>query len=48
MSEALSALQRMRNRLVDPALDVEALIRKAEAQGLAQVATIMNESKSLL
>ena len=47
-SEAILALRRMRERLKDPALDVPALIHKSEAQGLLQVATLMNEYKAFL
>ena len=47
-SEAILALRRMRERLNDPALDVPALIHKSEAQGLLQVATLMNEYKAFL
>ncbi|WP_171181053.1 PIN domain-containing protein [Ruegeria sp. HKCCD8929] len=47
-SEAILALRRMRERFNNPALDVAALIHKAEAQGLLQVATVMDEYQSLL
>lgn len=47
-SEAILALRRIRERFNNPALDVGALIHKAEAQGLLQVATIMDEYQSLL
>ncbi|MDE9452095.1 PIN domain-containing protein [Aliiroseovarius sp. Z3] len=47
-SEAILALRRMRERFNNPALDVAALIHKAEAQGLLQVATIMDEYQALL
>ncbi len=47
-SEAILALRRMRERFQNPALDVPALIHKAEAQGLLQVATVMEEYQSFL
>lgn len=47
-SEAISALRRMRERFKNPALDVAALIHKSEAQGLLQVATVMDEYQSFL
>ena len=47
-SEAILALRRMRERFNNPALDVAVLIHKAEAQGLLQVATIMDEYQALL
>ena len=46
--EAIQTLKRMRERFINPSLDVEALIRKAEAQGLLQVATLMDEYQSFL
>lgn len=46
--EAIQTLKRMRGRFKNPGLDVEALIRKAEAQGLLQVATLMDEYQSFL
>lgn len=46
--EAIQTLKRMRERFKNPGLDVEALIRKAEAQGLLQVATLMDEYQSFL
>lgn len=45
-SEAILALRRMRERFENPAIDVPALIHKSEAQGLLQVATLMNEYKA--
>lgn len=47
-SEAILAVRRMRERFNNPTLDVAGLIHKAEAQGLLQVATIMDEYQSLL
>ncbi|WP_243613868.1 PIN domain-containing protein [Shimia aestuarii] len=47
-SEAILALRRMRERFANPAIDVPALIHKLEAQGLLQVATIMNEYRAFL
>ena len=47
-SEAILALRRMRERFANPALDVPALIHKSEAQGLLQVATLMDQYKSFL
>ena len=47
-SEAILALRRMRERFNNPALDVAALIHEAEAQGLLQVATVMDDYQSLL
>ncbi|PVA08874.1 PIN domain-containing protein [Pelagivirga sediminicola] len=47
-SESILALRRMRERFENPALDVPALIHKSEAQGLLQVATLMDEYRSLL
>lgn len=47
-SEANLALRRVRERFNNPALDVAALIHKAEAQGLLQVATVMDEHQPLL
>lgn len=47
-SEAILALRRMRERFANPAIDVPALIHKSEAQGLLQVATLMNEYKAFL
>ena len=46
--EAILALQRMRERFENPAIDAPALIHKSEAQGLLQVATLMKEYKSFL
>ncbi|MYA66494.1 MAG: PIN domain-containing protein [Gammaproteobacteria bacterium] len=46
--EAIQALKRMRERLKSPGLDATALVRKAEAQGLLQVATLMDEYQSFL
>lgn len=46
-SEAILGLRRMRERFNNPALDVAALIHKAEAQGLLQVATIMDDYQAL-
>ena len=46
--EAILALRRMRERFENPAIDAPALVHKSEAQGLRQVATLMNEYKSLL
>ena len=46
-SEAILALRRRRERFNSPVLDVAALIHKAEAQGLLQVATVMDEYQSL-
>ena len=46
--EAIQALKRMRERLNSPSLDIAALIRKAEAQGLLEVATLMDEYQSFL
>ena len=47
-SEAILALRRMRERFENPAIDVLALIHESEAQGLLQVATLINQHKSLL
>lgn len=47
-SEAILALRRMRERFANPTIDVPALIHKSEAQGLLQVATLMNEYKPFL
>ena len=47
-SESILALRRMRERFENPALDVPALIHKSEAQGLLQVATLMDEYRSFL
>lgn len=47
-AEALSALKRMRQRFHKPQLDVPALIRKSESQGLFKVADIMNKFKTWL
>ncbi|KIC45473.1 PIN domain-containing protein [Tateyamaria sp. ANG-S1] len=47
-SEAIVALRRMRERFANPAIDVPGLIHKSEAQGLLQVATLMNEYKAFL
>ena len=44
-SEAISALRRMRERFKNPAIDVPVLIHKSAAQGLPQVATLMNKYK---
>lgn len=46
--EAIQALKQMRERLKNPSLDVAVLIRKAEAQGLLQVAILMDEYQSFL
>ena len=46
--EAMFALRRMRKRFENPALVARALIRKSEAQGLLQVATMMDNYKSFL
>ena len=46
--EAIKALKRMRERLKSPSLDMAMLIRKAEAQGLLEVATLMDEYQSFL
>ncbi len=46
--EAILALRRMRELFENPAIDAPALVHKSEAQGLLQVATLMNEYKSLL
>ena len=43
--EAIAALRRMRERFHKPQLDVPALIRKSESQGLFKVADIMNKFK---
>ncbi|MEX3314203.1 PIN domain-containing protein [Sulfitobacter sp. PS-8MA] len=47
-SEAILALRRMRERFKNPALDAAALIHKAEAHGLLQAATVMDEYQSFL
>lgn len=47
-TEAILALRRMRERFNNPALDVSALIHKAEAQGLLQTATLMEEYQAFL
>ena len=47
-SEAILAFRRMRERFANPAIDVPALIHKSEAQGLLQVATLMNEYRAFL
>ena len=47
-SEAIAALKRMRKRFDSPALDVDALIHKAGAQELTQVATIMDKHRKFL
>lgn len=47
-SEAILALRTMRERFKNPALDIAALIHKSEAQGLLQVATVMDEYRSFL
>lgn len=47
-SEAILALRRMRERFANPEIDVPALIHKSEAQGLLQVATLMNEYTAFL
>lgn len=47
-AEAILALKRMRRRFKQPSLDVDAIIQKAEAQGLLQTATIMQEYRLLL
>ena len=41
--ESLLAIRCMRHRLKNPVLDVPSLIRKSEAQGLFQVATLMEK-----
>ncbi len=47
-SEAILALRHMREWFNNPTLDVAALIHKSKAQGLLQVATILDEYQSLL
>ncbi len=44
--EAISALELMRRRFNNPALDVDALIHKAGAQELTQVAAAMNKYRT--
>lgn len=46
--EAILALRRMRERFKSPNLDVETIIHRAEAQGLLQTATLMQDYRSLL
>ena len=46
--EAIAALKRMRERFSKPALDADALIHKAGAQQLPQVATIMDRHRESL
>ena len=46
--EAVQSLKRMRKRFSRPTLDASALIYKAEAQGLMQVANLLNRYRPIL
>lgn len=47
-AETISALKRMRKHFSNPQLDVVALIRKSESQGLLKVADIMSKFQTSL
>ena len=47
-SDAIHAFKQMRHRFTRPALHMQTLILKAEAQSLTQVATFMTKNRALL